>query len=64
MVQLMNGRGSGFDPKTKTLLSNNALLDLFEIFVEEIQQNVKVGIVFFCSTIDLMKRSVCPSVRI
>ena len=42
LVQLMNGRGSGFDPKTKTLLSNNALLDLFEIFVEEVQQNVKV----------------------
>ena len=38
LAQLLSGRGSGVDPKKKSLLSNSALLDLFEIFVEEVQQ--------------------------
>ena len=42
LAQLLSGRGSGVDVKAKSMLSNNALLDLFEIFVDEIQNNGKV----------------------
>ena len=44
LTQILSGRGGTVDgAKSKSLLSNNALLDLFEIFVEEIQQQNAVG---------------------
>ena len=44
LAQLLCGRGGSVDSKAKSILSNNALLDLFEILVEELQQNSKVKV--------------------